>query len=488
MPKGISISVASDTRDFTKGIKSGVIEPLDDVQDALKDAGKAGDKAGDQLQDAMKDAQRQTEKLEKAHDDLNQAIQRGSSKSSRAMSDDAKKAAKETNETMDTVKESATSNLGETLGSFDGTAQGFVDGLQGLFGDFAQDLGPAGIAIGAAGGLAIGLISKALGDGEEATEEYKQKVSELTSTLIDSGTRGASALQDQVDALKDLASNTDDPTTNLAALEKAVQNTQISFRDLASGLAGTDRGAITESLKQVNEQLAENKEKLRGSVDSVDAYGNTAGDLDVALSGQTETLEKVRDNLEKAGKQYDAAAAAEQAWVDAGGPELQAKADATSSYVDSIASDLSDAGADWEDYATKEGGLDLGSYIAAFQKKAQAIQDYQANVATASQWLNQDALNYIMSLGTDAAPLLQAFVNAPLDQRNQIANIWSTLGAQSRDSYQGTLNGKPVTITPSVNLSPADIELRNWMNQQRTISIETRIKNNGADYHGMGMP
>jgi hypothetical protein len=487
MPKGISISVASDTRDFTKGIKSGVIEPLDDVQDALKDAGKAGDKAGDQLQDAMKDAQRQTEKLEKAHDDLNQAIQRGSSKSSRAMSDDAKKAAKETNETMDTVKESATSNLGETLGSFDGTAQGFVDGLQGLFGDFAQDLGPAGIAIGAAGGIAIGLISKALGDGEEATEEYKQKVSELTSTLIDSGTRGAAALQDQVDALKDLASNTDDPTTNLAALEKAVQNTQISFRDLASGLAGTDRGAITESLKQVNAEIKRNNEEMTGGTQAVSDYGIAGGQLNEALSKQQETLTGAADKLKEAGKQYDAAAAAEKAWVDAGGPELQAKADATASYVDSIASDLSDAGADWEDYATKEGGLDLGAYIAAFQAKADAMRDYQANMATASHDLNQDALNYISSLGTDAAPLLAAFVNAPLGQKQQIAQIWSTLGAQSRDSYQGTLNGQPVTLTPSVNLTPAEIQTRNWINQQRTISIDARV-NLPKGVIGMGAP
>ena len=56
--KPIEVGVAADTKPFERGIKSGVIEPLDKAGDALEAVSKAGDAAGDDLVDTMRDAQR----------------------------------------------------------------------------------------------------------------------------------------------------------------------------------------------------------------------------------------------------------------------------------------------------------------------------------------------------------------------------------------------------------------------------------------------
>ena len=52
MAKGINISIASETREFQRGVKTGVIEPLEDAVEILDDVAKAGDDAGGTLEDA----------------------------------------------------------------------------------------------------------------------------------------------------------------------------------------------------------------------------------------------------------------------------------------------------------------------------------------------------------------------------------------------------------------------------------------------------
>ncbi|MFC7766581.1 hypothetical protein [Leucobacter soli] len=74
MAKGISLSIASDTRDFASGVARGVVEPLEDVSDVLQEVVKDGDKAGRELEDAMSDARQDTAKLASEYEDLNRKI------------------------------------------------------------------------------------------------------------------------------------------------------------------------------------------------------------------------------------------------------------------------------------------------------------------------------------------------------------------------------------------------------------------------------
>ncbi|MGB3375929.1 MAG: hypothetical protein WBA87_12435, partial [Microbacterium sp.] len=66
MARGHEIKIAADTRDFERGIRDGIIDPLDDSEramallgDAAEDAGRDGarglDKMGDSADDLKKD-------------------------------------------------------------------------------------------------------------------------------------------------------------------------------------------------------------------------------------------------------------------------------------------------------------------------------------------------------------------------------------------------------------------------------------------------
>ena len=227
MGKGISISIASDTKQFTSGIKSGVLEPLDDVAQSLEDVGKAGEKGGDKLVDALKDSQRET-RNEKAYRDMASTIQR----TTKATSNDFEVSTREQShlrkEAIKEIGNEAKQNAAETFSSFDGSAQSFVDGIQGTLGGLVASLGPVGLAAGAAGAIGIGLINGALQNADTQSQAFKQSVADLTSELIAAGKDGSVSLDYIVQKLQALATETDAAQPSLVKLNKAAHESKSS--------------------------------------------------------------------------------------------------------------------------------------------------------------------------------------------------------------------------------------------------------------------
>ena len=161
--------------------------------------------------------------------------------------------------------------------------------------------------------------------------------------------------------------------------------------------------------------------------------------------------------------------------------------------MESIQSATDEAGSAIDEFVTDQ-GFNLDAYNANMEKSAQAITQYQQNVVAASSYLSEEALAYIRSLGPDAAPALQAFIDAPNDQKQRTAANWNAQGQIASDSFstklQNQLNG--ASFNTRVIVTPDMQRVNDELARKRTISIEARIQNNIASQlparQGMGVP
>jgi hypothetical protein len=104
------------------------------------------------------------------------------------------------------------------------------------------------------------------------------------------------------------------------------------------------------------------------------------------------------------------------------------------------------------------------------------------------------AIQYLESLGSDAAPLVDAFVKAPADKQADLARIWDTLGNASSSSFgsglQRGLNNqgaavKNVTVVPDMDQFNAAMR---EATKQREAHIKVYSDNQGGTRQGMGSP
>lgn len=469
MGEGISIGVASDTKQFTSGIKSGVLEPLEDVAESLEDVAKAGEKGGDKLVDALKDSQRETEKNEKAYRDMASTIQRTTKATSSGFEISTREQTHLRKEAIKEIGNEAKQNASETFSSFDGSAQSFVDGIQGTLGGLVSSLGPIGLAAGAAGALGIGLINGALQNGDTKTQEFKAEVAELSKAIIDAGNEGGPSIDALVSKIEDLATGTDDAGKGFRKALKDIKAIGGSSKDVAKALAG-DPAALAAATKQVHkytDELRKNQEQIT-DVSQQAAVFSSKG-LKAALE-----LEKQLDTQTEKQKE---AAKGSRAYAESGAADAAAHAAAVGAAVESIQSSLHDAGAAWEDY-NADGTTTLDEYNAHIEATIAATGKYVENVKTVSKTVTGDALRYIESLGQDAAPILQAFVDAPLDQQSRTASNWDKLGKSSGATYSKSLTDslpKEVAgpkVKVSADTADADATLKRLAQQHVKVTVE----------------
>ena len=450
MTKGLSIPIASDTKAALQGIKTGLIDPLQDAQDALDKLGKGSNL--DSITSDMKAAQKATEQENKALQETVQYIKntaKQSRTSTKEVSDDFELSAREqTHLRKEAIKEignEAKANAAETFSSFDGSAQSFVDGIQGTLGGLVSSLGPIGLAAGAAGALAIGLINGALQNADTTSAEFKQGVADLTSELIKTGQVGQVSVGYVVAALQKLATETDGSKVSLTKLSDAAHKSDTSFKSLAQAYAGNEKG--------LHNLVEAGKDKLYQDQLQADANSRLSTDQAKAEQGdatayanalrKAEAQKDVNKYLEQAADKADKAAAQEKLYVAAGGPELEAKA----AQVDQINQAYDDAAGSVEDYIDKESGvLDVSKYIAAMQAKQKALQDYQTDLA--SSGLSPQAKQFLAAQGEDAAAtLLAGYKSGSVVQQSALAQIWNEAGSTSSGAYTKSLiNGLPSTL------------------------------------------
>ncbi len=204
---GINISINSDEKDFIRGVKNSATS-TEGLGDALADLDKIGARSLDGIEQDMRANQKATKNFTDAVRDGEDEIRKLSTTSrtqTRQVSDDFEETSRKGRESFRELGDEAKQNASETFSSFDGSAQSFVDGVQGTFGGIVSSLGPIGAAAGAAGAIGIGFISSAFQSAEDKAAELAQRTSDATDDMIASGRRQLSdqflrqAISDQLE-------------------------------------------------------------------------------------------------------------------------------------------------------------------------------------------------------------------------------------------------------------------------------------------------
>ncbi|ROP64691.1 hypothetical protein [Curtobacterium sp. ZW137] len=467
---------------------------LDDIPDAVRDAASDVDrqsrKLGTDLADGVDHGTEQAEDsvkaLEKTFKQSVRDMARTDGKGGIGtnLSDDVRKGTHEAGESVSTFKDEAKANLSEVSSSFTGDMQSVVDLVQGTLGGVVADLGPIGLAAGALAAVGVGLIGAAIQSAGEDEEVFRQRVSDLATDLIETGRTGSASLAHIGDALKDMATTTDDGSTSLKDLRAAAERSGESYKDLAQAAAGhTD--AIAKQIKRAEEQKTAWQQSGQAILEADDALGSSS-------NNRTKALDDYIAYLRQAQKASKDAATEQKNFAEAGGPALQQAAEATQNYADGVQDAYAQAGSSIEDYV-KDGKFNLQAYTDNAKTQFEAIQSYQSNMVTLSQTLSSQALQYVESLGPDAAPAIAAFVKAPLAQQKATADVWDKLGSTSGTSYnnslQGQLNASPAskTVNVTADLSAFNADMA-YATRLREAHIRVYTDNMGGTRQGMGVP
>jgi hypothetical protein len=304
MSDDIKIGITSETQAFTAGVKSGVVKPLQDVEKAADDAGKAGDDAGDQITKAMQDAQNSTTKLSREYKQTARDIQEASRTSSRAVQTDFDDTERRGAESFKELGNEGRQNLSETLSSFDGSTQSFIDGIQGTFGGIVSSLPGIGAAAGVAGALGIGLISSAFQNAQAEADLLKQRTQDAFDDMIESGNQYVSTNFTN-EALKDL-------TQDQAKVNQATKDAKALDLDRATILRAQVGDA--QALLDVHYAILAKSQDIKQLKDS---ELNTDGSQTLALSDQLDSLSNIGNRYKDIEKSNDTAAKNAQLYLDA---------------------------------------------------------------------------------------------------------------------------------------------------------------------------
>ncbi|WP_146082947.1 hypothetical protein [Rathayibacter sp. AY1E9] len=428
---------------LSDGVKTGVkdaersVDRLTDaIDDSARDADRTGRKIGDGLSDGVKDgtkdSERAVEKLETTFRDMADKVKRESKSAGSSLGDEVKRGANDASDGLKEVGDEATSTAKEAAASFDGSAQSIGDAFQEVAANAFAGFGPAGVLAGVAAAAGIGVVIAKLEEGGEDSEAFRQKIADLTSELIEVGNEGGPSLDYLVGKLQEMATATDEGGESLSDLYKISDSAASGFDKIAQAYAGN-----TEGLDELIEKEKDHKRALEDEAAAIDTTKETS--YGAALS-RAEDSQVIVDGLEKARTAAQEAQLAEDAYIAAGGPELEAKAERTATYADSIQEELADVGESWETYRNAEtGAIDLAAYTAALTERVAAMDNYRANMNTLHGTISDDAYNYLVSMGADAAPLISAYVAAPLDQKQKTAEVWGTLGRTGGQNYNSEL-------------------------------------------------
>lgn len=434
----------------------GIGDSLDDLaRDSQRQSRDVGSDLSDGVDRGVRDSEDSLDRLQRSFRDNVRAIERtdGGGGLGSNIARDMDHGTQQAGESVETFRDEAVSNLSEVASSFTGDITSVVDLVQGTLGGVVADLGPIGLVAGTVAAAGVGLIGQAITGAQEDAEAFKQRVSDLANEFIETGRTGSASMGYIVDRLKEMATTTEDGVTSLKDLRQASDRSGTSYKDLATAASGhTDE--IDKQIKSIEKQKTEWQQSGQAILEADDALGSSAINRTKALD---QTLGYLRD-AKKASKE---AAQEQKNFAEAGGPALQAAADATQAYADGVQSAYSEAGSAIDDFV-KDGKFNLAAYNESMEASAKAISSYQDNVVTASADLSAQALQYIQSLGPDAAPALQAFVDAPLAQRERTARNWDQLGATSASSYnsklQSDLDARPATKRVDIKVNRQELD------------------------------
>lgn len=277
MAKGYSISIASDTKAFATGVQKGIIEPLEDAAEILQDIGSDGGRDLGKLEGELRDAQAETDDVREAFSELQKEIRETGRKARTDFANPMNRATADAGRGMRELKDEAKQNFAEVASSFDGTAQGIADGIQGT-------LGGAAVAVGGAAGVALGAAAVVGGTVLAQLGADAERMKEITSTafeqMAEDGIEAWKSIESETQRLRDAYNENEDQIERIATI------TGLSFETVASAWAGN-----ADAVKIVNAAYSEMKTELRNTFGvSVEAANATIAGWDGVMKPLNDTL------------------------------------------------------------------------------------------------------------------------------------------------------------------------------------------------------
>lgn len=295
---GIKITLVDDVTSFLRGTQRAE-EALDDVADSLddlaRDAQRQGRTTGDDLArgiDRGTDRARDSvDSMEKSFRDLSRGVQRESKQVGDDLGDNIKRGSREASEGLDDLNNNAASNAKEFAASWDGSADGALDSVQGFVAEALEGFGPLGLAGGVALAAAAGAMYTAFSENAAMSE---QRIADMYNDMKESGQDFLSGqLIDQ--QISDIVEGVDGAIRSYDQVKKDAEQVGVSTATMLRAWAG-DQGAVTEVLETTRAKQNEILEQFR------------SGDLAGADYTKAATaLTSVTDGLSDAGSETDVA-------------------------------------------------------------------------------------------------------------------------------------------------------------------------------------
>jgi hypothetical protein len=404
MAKGISINFLADVRDFLRGTKN-VEEELDDVADSLDNLAKDGENAVEDVEKSFRELAKEAKASGKAAGD--------------GLGDGVKKGAKDAEDATEVLKKEAIANLSEVTSSFDGSVESLADGIQGTLGGIVQDLGPLGIAAGAAGAAGVGLIIKAFTDAEEEAQKTRDRVQALAETLIDVGDAGV-PIEYVAEQLKLIAVGADESRKKFKDIKKEAKDLGLEVGGLAYAYAGgTDE--LENQLEVLDDLLEAERDQQQAVREGTAEFNQNTSKKILDIIGQQVELKKVKEEIELAQE-------AEQAFLASGGAEAYAKAEA----ISQIDAAYDEAVYSVGDFLNAETGIyDLEAYAQSIRDREALLLDYQN--ALAESGLSTDQKAALNELGVEQANAILKGLKDPNVSENTKTTIKNGLRTASKE-------------------------------------------------------
>lgn len=460
MAAGIDIGIGANTNDFERGIKQGVVKPLEGIEDVLKDVQKAGDRAGEDLEKSMKDAAEATEKNEKANKELADTVKKVG-RAGKDSGDDFKQGTDKAKGGLDEVGREAESTAKESAASFDGSAESIADAFQEVAANAFAGFGPAGLIAGAAIAVVMGTAMAAAQGQADAINEAKEKVNDLTQSIIAAG--GDIKQVDLAGIMQDWALEIrdnrewwelwqDDAVNNMDHVQDKAKELGIDTAKMFRAMSGQDADAAAEVL-----------EILEGKYDDLIKKRNDAGDETMyvmydreatAVRGLSDEVERNNGITEKA---------KEQAKILAQATREQAEATKRATEAAELQTDIMGTVSEAYD-STRDAAVNAAYGMEEAEEKAFDISRWMDYVAEHKAQVEQYNANLEgMRLSDDE---WANFLELPENVRMSIAESYGAAGEDGKTRIRETLSdggaeaGKGATTGFDENFNPeADLEI-----------------------------
>ena len=438
----VRLTFDADTRTAERAV-SGLADEADDLTEALDDVTSAGRDTDDALRDVQDAADDAADSARDLADDLEKIEDAVPADVGRKLGDDLEDGFKRAGDGASEFKDEAAGSAREGAASFQGEFSDVQDYLQEVAANAFSGFGPAGAAAGLAAAAGIGILGQYLETIRERAEAAQERTRDLADELVDvsgeleridwrgfwseylsgmESTYGAPWAQQTIDgwdAIQTIARDTG----------RTVEEVFTAFRDPRSA------------------------EALDLQAEAAERLGTGLGRTYGAADETTAAWQLLRDTLGDSTDVVGAATDRADAMTDALG-SLQAATEfvreGTETYNESVQDALAEAGDSWEKY-TEDGKVDLAGYAQAMEDQIAAVEAYQENMTTVSQQLSDEALAYLQNMGVEAAPLLEAFVNAPAAEQERIAAIWDQLGGAAVTGFSDGAAGLTGAATDAAN-------------------------------------